>query len=104
MKMLRGLLDKLKNLSRNRKKTLAQGIVEFALILPILLLLVLGIIEFGRLIFMYAIVTSSSREAVRYGAATGALPGKHTGTQTAQESWTRQPESARWLGWKTLMW
>jgi hypothetical protein len=49
----------------------AQGMVEFALILPLLLLLVLGIIEMGRVMFYYISVTSSAREAARYGAAAG---------------------------------
>jgi len=46
-----------------------QGMLEFALVLPVLLLLVFGIIEFGRLMFIYASVASASREAVRYGSA-----------------------------------
>ncbi len=49
----------------------AQGLVEFALILPILLLLIIGIVEFGRFLFFYSSVTSASREAARYGAAVG---------------------------------
>ncbi len=49
----------------------AQTLVEFALILPLALLLTLGLIEFGRMIFMYAAVTSSAREGARYGAAAG---------------------------------
>ncbi len=49
----------------------AQGMVEFALVLPILLLLVFGIIEFGRLLFMFVSVSSASREGARYGAAVG---------------------------------
>ncbi len=54
-----------------RQRTTAQAMVEFALVLPILLLLVYGMIEVGRLIFIYSIVTTASREAVRYGSATG---------------------------------
>lgn len=54
-----------------RRKTKAQAMVEFALVLPILLMLVYGMIEVGRLIFTYAIVATASREAVRYGSATG---------------------------------
>jgi TadE-like protein len=49
----------------------AQTLVEFALVLPLALLLTLGLIEFGRMIFMYAAVTSSAREGARYGAAAG---------------------------------
>ena len=46
----------------------AQAIVEFAIVLPILLMLLVGIFEVGRLIFMYAAVTNASREAARYGS------------------------------------
>ncbi len=58
-------------LHRNRKRTKAQGMVEFALALPILLLLVLGIIEFARLMLTYSAVYSASREAARYAIAEG---------------------------------
>lgn len=53
------------------KRENAQGMVEFALILPVLLLIVLGLIETGRLIFIYSTVTNAAREAARYGSATG---------------------------------
>lgn len=46
-----------------------QAMVEFALVLPILLLVMFGIIEFGRLFFSYAMVSASSREGARYGEA-----------------------------------
>ena len=50
-------------------KEKAQGIVEFALVLPLLLLLVYGIIEAGRMLFIYSGALTSSREAARYGSA-----------------------------------
>ncbi len=55
----------------NPQKENAQGAVEFALILPILLLLLFGLIETGRVIFIYSAVTNAAREAARYGSATG---------------------------------
>jgi hypothetical protein len=51
--------------------TRSQGLVEFAIVMPILLLLIYGLVEVGRVIFTYGIVTTASREAVRYGSATG---------------------------------
>jgi hypothetical protein len=53
------------------KKEIAQTMVEFALVFPILLLLTYGIMEFGRILFIYISTTSSAREGARYGAATG---------------------------------
>jgi len=49
----------------------AQAIVEFAIALPILLLLLYGILETGRLLFIYSSVVTASRQAARYGSATG---------------------------------
>jgi len=51
---------------RIRSRTGSQ-VVEFALILPILLVLVFGIIDFGLAMFDKAVVTNASREAARAG-------------------------------------
>lgn len=48
-----------------------QAFVEFALVLPILLVMVYGLFEVGRMIFIYTTVVSASREAARYAAAVG---------------------------------
>jgi hypothetical protein len=55
----------------NAGKPRGQGLVEFALILPALLLVVVSIIDFGRLIFTISSVASASRDAARYGASVG---------------------------------
>ncbi|MFA5872999.1 MAG: TadE family protein [Anaerolineales bacterium] len=57
--------------SRKPGRQNAQGMVEFALVMPILLLVIYGVLEVGRLIFTFSIVASASREAARYGSATG---------------------------------
>jgi len=48
-----------------------QALVEFALILPFLLMVLLGIAEFGRLLNAYLVLEHAAREGVRLGA-TGA--------------------------------
>ena len=48
-----------------------QGLVEFALTIPVVLVIVLGMIEAGRLLFIYSSVVTASREAARYGTAIG---------------------------------
>src|SRR5215207_1747832 len=53
------------------KKNKAQAMVEFAIALPILLMLLYGILEAGRLLFLYSTIVTASRQAVRYGSATG---------------------------------
>lgn len=50
-----------------RKRTKGQGLVEFALILPILLLVVVGTIEVARIFLIYVNVSNAAREASRYG-------------------------------------
>ncbi len=51
--------------------TRAQAIVEFALVLMVLMVILVGILEVGRLMFMYAAVNNASREAARYASAIG---------------------------------
>lgn len=45
-----------------------QELVEYALTLPILLLLVIGIMEFGVTIFVYNTMANAAREGARVGA------------------------------------
>lgn len=44
-----------------------QAILEFAYVLPFLLIVVLGVIEFGVLFYDQAVITSASREGARAG-------------------------------------
>lgn len=57
------------------RKERGQGMMEFALALPILLLVLFGLIEVGRLMFMYTMVSTASREAARYGSSVGSSSG-----------------------------
>ena len=47
--------------------------VEFMLVLPVLIIILYGIIEFSRLIFIFASVSNASRQAARYGAGAGEI-------------------------------
>lgn len=49
---------------RNQK---GQSLVEFAIILPLLLLLVMGIIEFGMMLNSYLAINNAAREGARAG-------------------------------------
>jgi Flp pilus assembly protein TadG len=42
-----------------------QGLVEFALILPLLVLIIVGIFELGRAFFAYIAISNAAREGVR---------------------------------------
>ena len=55
------------NLERQNKK--GQAIVEFAIVFPLLLIVLFGVFEFSRIMFAFSTAVSASREAARYGAA-----------------------------------
>ncbi|MBN8581661.1 MAG: pilus assembly protein [Anaerolineae bacterium] len=61
--------------SRRKKNQRAQAMMEFALALPVLIVLLYGIVELSRLIFIFASVANASRQAARYGAGSGELDG-----------------------------
>ena len=57
--------------SKRNLLTNAQGMVEFGLVMPVLLLVIYGMFEVGRVMFMYSIVATATREALRYGSSAG---------------------------------
>jgi hypothetical protein len=60
------------NFSSRLKHASAQSMVEFALALPVILMLVFGIIEFGRMMQAYLALENGARFGVRY-AITGSF-------------------------------
>ncbi len=58
------------SLKVNSKNERGAELLEFALVLPLLLLLVLGAIEFGRAYFTYNILAKAVRDGARYAATT----------------------------------
>jgi Flp pilus assembly protein TadG len=50
------------------KKASGQSLAEFAITLPLLFLLVMGIFDFGRGIYYYSTIQNAAHEAARYGA------------------------------------
>lgn len=65
------MLKKSFSKKNNKRGYRAQAIAEFAIALPILLVVLVGIFEVGRMVFIYAAVTNASRNAVRYASAVG---------------------------------
>ena len=53
--------------TRHEARRGGQSLVEFVLILPVLLILLFGIIEFGLLLYNKQVITNASREGARYG-------------------------------------
>ncbi len=58
------------------KNNKGQNIVEFALVVPLLFLLVLGIAEFGRAWMTRNVLTGAAREAVRVAAVSPPVGGE----------------------------
>ena len=54
--------------SRYLKNHRGQAMVELAMVLPVLLLLAAGTMEFGRVLHQYLIVTAAAREGARTAA------------------------------------
>lgn len=55
----------------HRRRSKGQSLVETAIILPIVLLLVMGIIDFGLLFNNYILISNASREGARKAALGG---------------------------------
>jgi Flp pilus assembly protein TadG len=53
-------------------------IVEFAIVLPLLLLLIFGSIEFGIMIYNKQVITNASREGARFAIVQPSNPPLHT--------------------------
>ncbi|MFZ5650950.1 MAG: TadE/TadG family type IV pilus assembly protein [Bacillota bacterium] len=49
-----------------------QALVELALVLPVLLVLFMGTVEFGRVFHSYLVITNASREGARVAVLGGA--------------------------------
>lgn len=46
-----------------------QSLVELAFVLPLLAIILLGAIDFGRVFYSFITITNASREGARYGAS-----------------------------------
>ena len=77
---------RIRNTLENEK---GQSLVEFALVVPLLLLLVFGIAEFGRAWMTKNILTGAAREAVRLAA----VPAPGGGMERFGGDYPRQSDS-----------
>lgn len=67
------------------KTNRGQALVEFALMMPVLLLLVVGVMEFGLIIHQYMVVAEAAREGAR-SAAVGSSDATVTSIATTAAS------------------
>lgn len=70
-------------MKRSRKSYAGSATVEFALLLPMMLLLVLGAVDFARLFYSAITVASAARAGVQYGAQDTTKARDTAGMQTA---------------------
>jgi Flp pilus assembly protein TadG len=61
----------------------AQALVETALVLPLLLLLIVGLFDLGRAVWLSNTLSTAVREGTRYGVVHGSLSGSPTGPGSA---------------------
>jgi len=56
---------------RARRRTRGQALVEFSMVAPIFLLILFGIIDFGRYVYYVQILNNAAREGARYAIVHG---------------------------------
>src|SRR5438270_7065441 len=67
----------------DRNKQLSQSIVEFAIVAPVLLLLIFGVVDFGRVIYVYATINQAVNEGARSAIRDSALLPTNADVETA---------------------
>jgi hypothetical protein len=66
--------------SFKRARRRGQSLVEFALVLPIFLLLIMGVVDAGRLVYMNSTLSNAAREGARTGSVEARwMPPNNTG-------------------------
>mgnify|MGYP000500059501 CR=1 FL=1 len=66
------MIDRIRRWLSRPERSRGQALVEFALVAPLLFLLILGTIEAGRFIFYYELLNHAAREGARYAIVHGA--------------------------------
>ena len=67
------------------RDTRGQSLVEFALVLPMLLVVMLMITEFGRALYQYNVLSQAARAGARVAAVTGSAGAAAAGIARAQQ-------------------
>ena len=77
---------------RARWRTDAGGaLVELALVLPVLILVFVGTVDFGRVFYASQSLTNAARAGAQYGAASPALSGDFAGMEARAVAATNTP-------------
>jgi len=54
--------------AKGRRRVYGQSLVEFALICPVFVMMVMGVVDFGRVFYTYEALANATREGARYCA------------------------------------
>ena len=73
---------------RRHRRRGGQGLVEFALVLPVFLLILFGIIDAGRLIVTYNALANSARSGARVAIVNQSTAGTTTCDTTSATAWS----------------
>ena len=65
------MIDQLRRRLFGRDRSRGQGLVEFALVAPMVFVLILGTIEAGRFMLYYEVMNHAAREGARYAIVHG---------------------------------
>jgi Flp pilus assembly protein TadG len=66
---------KIRKRNKLRQRDQGQGLVEFALLIPLLVLIVFGAVDLARAYFAQVTITNASREGARYAMRINGDPG-----------------------------
>jgi Flp pilus assembly protein TadG len=78
----------------DRRRATAQSIVEFALTVPLLLLLIMGVLDVGRGVLAFTTLTNAVREGARAGVVAYPTPGWEAQVATRARSTAPMLDSA----------
>ena len=70
-----------------RRNDRGQSLVEFALVLPIFLLLIFGVVDAGRLVYTYNTISNAARDGARVAIVNQSTTGTATCDTTQPTAW-----------------
>ena len=83
---------------RKRNRRPAASLIEFTFVVPIVLLLLMGILEYGRFLFTLQLVNNAAREGARY-AAVNITTDTTAGVQTYVDNYLAGQGASQYVGY-----
>lgn len=72
----------------SRRRDRGQSLVEFALVFPLFMLIIFGIVDAGRLIYTYNTVANAARDGARVAIVNQSTSGSDTCDTTSATAWS----------------